>query len=91
VLRAILGVVAAITGLTRTCHSLAGVADPPFGAVPGVHPTSRAIARDAIPALANSTIRARSRIRASHLREPANASSACRSSLVSARPVSHRE
>jgi hypothetical protein len=49
-----------------------------------MHPTSRAIARDAIPALANSTIRARSRIRASAFLEPASASRTCRSSGVKA-------
>ncbi|MGH7056551.1 MAG: hypothetical protein ACREFZ_01540 [Acetobacteraceae bacterium] len=50
-----------------------------FEAVPGVRPTSRAIAREASPAAASNTMRARSCIRASVLREPASASSACRS------------
>jgi hypothetical protein len=77
-LRTILGVVAAIAGLTQTRH---------FEAVPGVHPTSRAIARNATPVLANSTIRARSRIRASAFRDPASASRTWRSSGVKATVV----
>jgi hypothetical protein len=50
--------------------------------VPIVQPTSRAITRVAIPSAANSTIRARCRIRCSLFVERAKPSSSARSSAV---------
>jgi hypothetical protein len=79
-LRAILALRAAITGLTQTRH---------FDAVPGVQPMVRATAREPRPDTAKSTIRAPSRIRASLLREPASVSTSSILPLFHLRRSSH--
>ena len=69
-------------GLAQTSHPVPGKSYPPFGGDARCAANRGPIARDAIPVAANSTIRARSRIRASLFRERANASGACRSPAV---------
>ena len=76
-LRAVSWLGTTIAGLTQTRH------------FDSVQPTSRATAREPAPNAASSTMRARLRIRASLLREPASASSALRSSMVKAITVAY--
>ena len=73
---------AAVAGLAETREPIRGVAHPPFGRLPIVQPTSRAMARVAAPSAAIKTIRALKRRRYSVFVQRIRLSSAVRSSLV---------